>query len=210
MRSSAALTSLAPERPRLAWAATFKRRADIRFQVLDYGLDRRQLGLGVLLECTPQPHEQLTDLALVVGLAATEREGCPERLAYFLQQLLERAAPFRRGALNVVALQALAGSRQHAARFVFRRARSGGMAPRRELDLSPRRCAAAQVFEKLLVVRQDDQLPVGKPVGEQLGEPPAMLDVEAVDHVVENQESQLLVEARRHGQEQGNRERVQM
>ena len=46
-----------------------------------------------------------------------------------------------------------------------------------------------RVFEKLLVVRQDDELPVGEPVGEQLGEPPAMLDVEAVDHVVENQES---------------------
>ena len=66
------------------------------------------------------------------------------------------------------------------------------------------------MFEKLLVVREDDQLPVGEPVGEQLGEPPAMLDVEAVDHVVENQESELLVEARRHGQEQGDRERVQM
>src|SRR6185312_10076705 len=83
--------------------------ADIRFQVFDQGLDSRQLGLGVLLQRTSQTDEQLADLALVVGLAAAERERCPERLAHLLQQLLERAAPFRRGALNVVALQALAG-----------------------------------------------------------------------------------------------------
>ena len=35
-------------------------------------------------------------------------------------------------------------------------------------------------------------------------------DVEAVDHVVKNQEAKLLVEARGHCQEHGNRERVQM
>ena len=57
---------------------------------------------------------------------------------------------------------------------------------------------------------QDDQLPFGEPVGEQLGKPPAMLDVEAVDHVVEDQESELLVEAPRHGQKQRDRERVQV
>ena len=76
MRSSAALTSLAPERPRLAWAATFNVAPTSASRCLTRAR-RRQLGLGVLLECTPQPHEQLTDLPLVVGLAATERERRP-------------------------------------------------------------------------------------------------------------------------------------
>ena len=102
MRSSAAFTSLA-RAPAAGMGGDVQRRADIRFQVLDDGLDCRQLGLGVLLERTAETHEQLTDLALVVGLAAAERERCPERLADLLQQLLERAAPFRRGALDVVA-----------------------------------------------------------------------------------------------------------
>ena len=66
------------------------------------------------------------------------------------------------------------------------------------------------MFEKLLVMGEDDELPVGEPIGEQLGEPPAMLDVEAVDHVVENQKPKLFVEALRHGQEHRNRERVQV
>src|ERR671922_2106990 len=132
--------------------------------------------------------------------SARQREWCPERLAYLLQQLLERAASLRRGALYVVALQAFTRSRQHAARFVLRRARSRGVAPRRELDFSPGGCAAAQVLEKLLVVREDDQLPVGEPVGEEFRQPPAMLDVEAVDHVVEHQKSELFIEACRHRQ----------
>jgi hypothetical protein len=37
-----------------------------------------------------------------------------------------------------------------------------------------------------------------------------MLDVEAVDHVVEQEESDLLVEAFRHGQKKRYRERVQV
>ena len=86
----------------------------------------------------------------------------------------------------------------------------GIVAPGRELELAPGRRAAAQVLEELLIVREDDELPVGEPVGEQLGEPPAVLDVEAVDHVVEQEESDLLVEALRHGQEQRDRERVQV
>ena len=87
-----------------------------------------------------------------------------------------------------------------------RRAGSGGVAPRRELDFPPRGRAATQVFEKLLVVGEDDELPVGEPIGEQLRQPPAMLDIEAVDHVVENQEPELFVEARCHCQEHRNRE----
>ena len=39
---------------------------------------------------------------------------------------------------------------------------------------------------------------------------PAVLDVEAVDHVVEHEKSDLLVEAFRHGQKQRDRERVQV
>ena len=66
------------------------------------------------------------------------------------------------------------------------------------------------MLEELLVVREDNELPIGEPVGQKLGEPPAVLDVEAVDHVVEQEEAELLVEFFRHGQEQRNRERVQM
>src|SRR6478672_9387709 len=111
-----------------------QRRADIRLQVLEDGFDCLQLGPGVLLERTAQTDEQLTDFALVVGLAAAERERSPQRLAHLLQQLFEGAAPFGRGPLNVAALQTLAGGRERAARFVSRRARSRGVAPRRELD----------------------------------------------------------------------------
>ena len=93
---------------------------------------------------------------------------------------------------------------------VPRRARSRRVAPGRELQLPPGRRAATQVLEELLVVGEDDELPVGEAVGQELGEPPSVLDVEAVDHVVEHEEAELLVEGLRHGQEQRDRERVQV
>ena len=66
------------------------------------------------------------------------------------------------------------------------------------------------MFEKLLIVGEHDQLPFGEAIGQQFGEPAAMLDVEAVDHIVEQKEADLLVEAFRHRQEERNRERVQV
>ena len=64
------------------------------------------------------------------------------------------------------------------------------------------------MFEELLIVREDDQLPVGEPVGEQLGEPPAMLDVEAVDHVVEIRNPSFSLKLAAMARNRANRERV--
>ena len=66
------------------------------------------------------------------------------------------------------------------------------------------------MLEELLIVREDDDLPLGEPVGQKLREAPAVLDVEAVDHVVEEQEAELRVEFLRHRQEERNRKRVQV
>ena len=69
--------------------------------------------------------------------------------------------------------------------------------------------SSAQVLEELLIVRQHDELPGAEAIGEQLCQTPAMFDVEAVDHVVEQEKSDPLVEAFGHG-EQRDRERVQV
>ena len=66
------------------------------------------------------------------------------------------------------------------------------------------------MFEERLIVGEDDELPVGEAVGEKLGEPSVVLDVETVDHVVEHEKSELLVEACRHRQEERDRERVEV
>ena len=58
------------------------------------------------------------------------------------------------------------------------------------------------MLEELLIVSEDDDLPIGKAVGQELGEASAVLDVEAVDHIVEEEEAELRVEFFRHGQEQ--------
>jgi hypothetical protein len=62
------------------------------------------------------------------------------------------------------------------------------------------------VLEELLIVGEHDELPVGKPVGEQFCEPATVLDVEAVDHVIEQEESDPFVETFGHGEKQRYRE----
>src|SRR5207247_3680175 len=79
-----------------------------------------------------------------------------------------------------------------------------------ELELPPGGRATGEVLEELMVVGEDDELPGGELVGEEVGELPAVLQVEAVDHVVEDQEAQLLVESLRHGQEQGDGEGIEV
>ena len=101
-----------------------QRGADVRFQVLEERLDRLQQGLRALLQRAPDSLEQLADLPLVVGLAAPERERCPERLADLLQQLLERAPRLGRGARERPRFSSRSrAAAENARRFVLRRPR---------------------------------------------------------------------------------------
>ena len=210
MRSSAARTSLAARTAAAGMDGDVQRGADVRLQILEERLERLQLGFRSLLQRAPHSLEQFADLPLVVRLAAPEGERRPQRLAHLLQQFLQRATRPGGGIVDVPALESLAGIPENVRRFILRRPRPGGVAPGRELEPAPGRRAAAQMFEELLIVREDDELPVGEPVGEKLGEPSAVLDVEAVDHVVEHEKADLLVEAFRHRQKERDRERVQV
>ena len=187
-----------------------QRGSDVRLQILEERLDRVQHGLGSLLQSASNSLEELADLPLIVRLAAAKGEGCPQSLANFLQQFLQRASGFRCGAVNVPALESFLSAPQNAGRFILRRSRTRRVAPGSKFELTPRRRTPAQMFEELLIVGEHDQLPFGKFLGEKLSESPAMLDVEAVDHVIEQQEADLLVEVFRHRQKKRYSQRVQV
>src|SRR6476619_6886137 len=72
--------------------------AHIRFEMFEDGFDGLQLGLGVLLERAAKTDEELADFPSVVGLTAPERQRRIQCLTHLLQQLLEGATPFGRGA----------------------------------------------------------------------------------------------------------------
>ena len=66
------------------------------------------------------------------------------------------------------------------------------------------------MLEELLVVGEDNDLPIGESVGEKLGKSSAVLDVKAVNHIVQYQEAELRVEFSRHGEKERNCQRIQM
>src|SRR4029450_13072317 len=130
--------------------------------------------------------------------------------AHLLQQLLQCTPRLRGGVIDVPVLESFAGISQDIDSVVLPCPGSRGMTPGREPEPAPRGGTPAQVLVELLVMCQDDELPVRESIGQKLGESSAVLDVEAVDDVVEHEKADLLVEALRHREEQGNGERVQM
>ena len=106
-----------------------QRRAHVCFQVLEERLDRLQKRLGLILQRTPQPLEELANLALVVRLASSKRQRCPERLADLLQELLQRAPRLGGRAMDVAAVEPFARRCENARRFILVRSRPGLVAP---------------------------------------------------------------------------------
>jgi hypothetical protein len=179
IRSSAAITSLAAALPRLPWTSTFSVAPTSASRCLNSGSieSSRAFACSFKVRRTPLNSSPISRLSF--------------------------AWPRRKGSgADSASLESLAGSRENARGLVLRRARSRGVAPGRELELPPGRRTATQVFEKLLIVSEDDDLPVGEAVSKKFGKPPAVLDIKTVDHIVEHQEAELFVEGLRHGQKE--------
>ena len=111
MRSSAASTSLAPGRPRPAWAATFNVAATSASRCFEERVQGFREGPRALFQRPPDPLEQLTISRLSFAWPAG-RGAAPQRLAHLLKQFLQRPSCLGGRVVDVPVLESLAGVSQ--------------------------------------------------------------------------------------------------